>query len=1377
MTCTSPITRFLPLRGLSGGLTVLLCILGLSCGSASGQVGELAPVAVDDSPGAERAFAEARSQARDNPERSAALLRDLLDESGTRVIARPGHPDEFLSVRRAAIRFLRLNPGVLQSWRRSVANESETLLRDADPSVVFQRRPVTAAATEAGLRLAQRAVETRQIGRARRLLEEIEGWPDHAEQSERILILEILASIEASRRLGYASDELEGMLVELSLRSPEVAGRLEAIQDAVLDGRAGASDWVVEGRAWTELWQEPLQDSMLWRRLGLRLDGPVSERSLRSAEEQKRIGTYLSVVPALIGDLVVINEGYLLQGLDRYTGRLVWYRDFGEGRGPLLRGGLVDLNRIVVADGDAFTVLGHSFREGRDGVGALVRFDPGTGDVRWEMAPKRALADLGYRDISISGPPVVAGNRIILPLRQSNNRQETLDLVLAVDRESGERAWIRMIASSGRVRNSVGPHFSELGTYQGDIIATSATGGIARIDSTTGEILWLRRIPVPLRLVWSQSPPWLIARPVVFNDAIATISPDGRSWWLLSPDTGETLRSAPVGPGTSIGAARRLMVKPGVSGSSDDLLLGVGEDVVAISVGTESTRLWSLADILEAEGLAFGPEEAPGVRGLVVVAPDGLLVPTADGLLHFDTERGSARRILDFAEAANPAIDERSIVVAGSTAIVSAMPEREAIASLRERIRTDQESVLQPLALFELARQVGESDLAIEAMEAAVAVLEAGRDGEWRDEVMTQILDAIADESTSVQPQLLALADRTAADAYGRVRLELARGDYLRRSGRPADAVSVWSAIVSEPSLASQVVPEGDFLALAGGEAAIRRIDDVCTFDPATRDLVEDIAKREVEAAIADRASSSELVALALRHQESVAGLEVAIRAMEALRDEGRSVELLALAMVVTRTTQSVEARDLVMSTAARSLREMSRADLAVAIERDLRSERPRDLPDVRGASADFRSFANSSRVVPRSGVASASHDHLIVRTSDGSLVCSHLPTMQTLWSIAIGGQSAEILELGDRYVVGLASKTGDLGGIVIQADDGEVLQTIDDLGRFLPPRDSLSRNPDGFLPTGRPFFPFEIVMVPDGEDGLGLVRRDGDLAFLDLEDPVSVRWSRRDLMDRVNGFIVQPGVLQVFGAREVEDEVVGVVVTLDPETGAILWSAELGVGEVQWLADGPAGRLIAGTRDAVHLLDPASGMLGQARGWSRSDPRLYETFAGWLAGDGVVLIDGNGVPVALDARFGGIAPEAASLPVDPGWIPGPLVDVQEVDQGRRVLVFSDRLVLLGASGELLGADALPTRGRENLAVAVAEDGLYLLYKQVVGNSYRRRIQRFSPDRGLMIDGPSFDFEPMATVAEGLDAGDGWLLLTGLDEVQALRIGPRPAGG
>ena len=40
------------------------------------------------------------------------------------------------------------------------------------------------------------------------------------------------------------------------------------------------------------------------------------------------------------------------------------------------------------------------------------------------------------------------------------------------------------------------------------------------------------------------------------------------------------------------------------------------------------------------------------------------------------------------------------------------------------------------------------------------------------------------------------------------------------------------------------------------------------------------------------------------------------------------------------------------------------------------------------------------------------------------------------------------------------------------------------------------------------------------------------------------------------------------------------------------------------------------------------------------------------------------------------------------------------------------------------------------------------------------------------MDGLSFDFEPLTTAAEELEAIDGWLLLLGMDEVQFFRVPP-----
>ena len=1326
-------------------------------------------MAVDDSPGAERAFAEARLQAMDNPNRSAALLRDLLAEYGERVIALTDRPEELRSVRRSVIDFLLRNPGVLQSWRRMTTAEAKELLDTEAPDVVFRRLPVTPAATEAGLRMAQLAVESRQVGRARRLLEEIEAWPQGEIDRGRIETIEILALIVESQTDAAVAGEIERRVSELERDHPDVAERLEEIFEAVRATKSQVAPWRVAGRAWTELWQEPLQDSLTWRRLGLRVDGPVSERSLQTAEEQARLGTYLTVVPVLVDDLVVINEGYLLQGLDRYTGRLVWYRDFSDSRGPLPRGAVVDLNRIVLTDGDAFTVLGHAFREGRDGSGSLVRFDPRTGDVRWEFAPRRTLADAGFQDVEFSGPPIVIGSRVLVPLRQVNTRQETLDLVLAVDREQGRVAWIRMVASSGRVRNSLGPSFTELSRCEDDVLVASATGAVARMDAMTGEVLWLRRVPVPLRLVWSQSPPWLIGRPVVLGDRIATISPDGRTWSLLSIESGEVLRSFPVGRGTSIGNARRFMVLPGRDGA-DDRLLGIGDDVVAVTVDTEVSRVWSLGERLEEEGLAFGPEDARGVRGLVVGVPDGLLIPLGDGVLHLDTEDLSIRRILDFPEAANPVADDRSIVLAGSTILVSAMPEREALASLRDRVRGDRESVLQPLALFDLARQVDEPELAIEAMEAAVAILDSGRDEEWRDEVMNQILEAIADDSAIPQDTLLSLADRLVIDPYGRVRVELARGDFLERTGQPKAAVEVWSAVIGDPALEAVVVPAGEFLSIFAGDVARQRIDGLCTEDAGIRAMIEDRARREGADAIARRASASELIAIALRNQDRPAGLDVALRVVEVLRDEKRPRELLAFGMVMARANRSEADRERVLAAITEALGDVQREDLAKTLRLAVQPD-ARRAPMVHGLDRAFESLSGMTRVEGQNAFGDPSSDRIFVRTKDGDLVSLDAPDLSTRWSTPIGGQDVQILEQETADIVGLTSKAGNWMGLrVHDSETGELIKAVDDLAQFLPPPESVSRNPDGFLPNGQPFFPFEILLVPSAEGGVGMIRRDGDVAYLDLDGPPGVRWSRKNVLDRVNGFLVRPEGVHVFGARVTgAGDSRGAIVTLDPETGRELWSSEVGSDEIRWLERGPLGRLVAASLDAVHVLDPVAGLLGQSRGWQRTDPRLFETSTGWLAGDRLVLVDGNGVPVVFDARFGGIREGATSLPSDPTWIPGPLVETLRLDLGRRVLVFSDRLVLLGASGELLGADALPTAGRENLSVALAEDGLYVLYRQVVGNSYRRRIQRLDPDRGLLIDGPSLDFEPLLTAAEELDAVDGWLLLLGMEELQALR--------
>ena len=141
----APFSRFTRLPSLpprSGKWSLVLLLIAATAHAAMGQAIDLAPVAVDDSPGAERAFAEARLQSRDNPDRSASLLYDILGEYGQRVIARPERPDQYGSVRRAVIDFLLAHPGVLRSWRRTVGSEAEDLLRTEGAEAVYAISPM-----------------------------------------------------------------------------------------------------------------------------------------------------------------------------------------------------------------------------------------------------------------------------------------------------------------------------------------------------------------------------------------------------------------------------------------------------------------------------------------------------------------------------------------------------------------------------------------------------------------------------------------------------------------------------------------------------------------------------------------------------------------------------------------------------------------------------------------------------------------------------------------------------------------------------------------------------------------------------------------------------------------------------------------------------------------------------------------------------------------------------------------------------------------------------------------------------------------------------------------------------------------------------------
>ena len=454
-------------------------------------------------------------------------------------------PEVFLPVRSLVITLLQSNPELLREYQSKASASAESLLDSMDLKNAFESRPLTSSGFEAGLRIAQLRMETGSFGSALHILNEIEAWDHSDTQSLRIDVVRSLAAgFAVIETTGSEGDELKGVrdraLAKVSRRDKALRERLEVVLDEVQEysGRvslgstevSNAKTDLIDNENWARIWSNELLDTLFRRRyIDPQTGQPTSQTR---ADNALRAGSSMTSIPVAVGNMILVNEGLLIRAWDRLTGRAIWAHSFGTSVGLRPSGLVGDLGEIVV-DGDAaITVVGHAFGSDRDGSGEVVRFNPDTGEERWRIRPDRLEGENDLNDAFVSGPPVIHGDLVFMPLRKVNTRLETIEFVIALDLDLGILRWVQPLGSSGGVRMGSSRPFFRLAILDGDIIVCSPVGVAARLDGLTGRPQWLRTFEIPLRSPQGATQPWQIGGPVVLRTGIASISPSLKEWIL-----------------------------------------------------------------------------------------------------------------------------------------------------------------------------------------------------------------------------------------------------------------------------------------------------------------------------------------------------------------------------------------------------------------------------------------------------------------------------------------------------------------------------------------------------------------------------------------------------------------------------------------------------------------------------------------------------------------------------------------------------------------------------------------------------------------------------------------------------------------------------
>lgn len=1369
--------------------------------SATAQTGfERAVVTVDDSPAAQQFFAEATAQTAANPKRAAELAETLLKEYRGRLLGVEGDSAAFFSVRRHVIGLLESDAALEAAWRDRATAPARTMLEEATALETFDAWPLTEAGLEAGLRVAQDDIERTSFAHALRVLDELESWRKTRDDARRMAALRATAAglavaINTGEDRRELVEEHTAALEALGRFDRDVAAALKAVLadvsfDAGVNGvgsaeRSSASIEAFGDESWARIWDDPLFDT-LFRRRYFDTDG-TTPTSRSRADRARSQATNLTSVPVVIGDVVLVNEGLLLRAWDRLTGRLRWSRSFGRVAGLRPSGAVGDLGEIAARGAAAVTVVGHAFGGGREGSGEIVRFDPTSSRERWRVKPESLAEGGALKDAFVSGPPLIEGDIVAVPLRKVNSRLETIDYVAGLDLDSGRAEWVQLIASSGGVRMGGNRPFSRLASVDGDIIVSSAVGAVARLDPRTGRPRWLRRFSVPLRPQTRSAQPWEIGGPVVLRSGVACLSPGLDEWLLLDEETGNVVKRHPIGPGTVFGDPKYLLAF-GPDESGRELLIGIGSDVIAIDPVDGSTRLWALSTE-NREVLIERPNRGDrhGIRGRVHALGNGLIVPFGDVIAVLGVNDGRIREVIPTPSGGNPVVAGDQFFLASDEQLHAFMPLSWAVAALRERLDKGEASVDEALALLDLARRSGDISLAMEAADRAVASLESSIDASIRSDVLEQLLGVLDEDVLPLEEaeRIHLYTERIAVTPSEHVRRLLARGDWSVRHLQPRDAVVSWQRLLRDEAFASVSIVERDGVLRSAGRAAAERIARERRADPAIEAWLEREHEQNVARALADRATAEELLALVRVGAGSPASFAAGMRAVEILRDEGRTLDAVGAARHLARESNAARAHEVLVLAAA--IAEVDgRLRLGAILRREGGASAPpqassQRLPRIAatGMPGDVEQFEGHLLKDVGEAAAEAWTDRFLI-VEQRTLVCRSAPEPIELWRLPVDDPDLRVVQYEPSLIVWMFPDGPDATLQAVNGDTGEVEWTIKHVNDLLPMFDGARMAVEGTRTDRTPFLPWRVEPVIT-DQGILLVRADGALALVDPSNGATVGWTATSTLARVYGTLWDGGLVHLWGedvegSEPSKQTTTAVVVSIDPATGVEHHRVELGGGEPRWLASLHGGQLAFATARELAVVDPLAPIESTRDVWRRNSRAVRDTRSGWSSGNTLVGADQMGVLVAFNVTSGAVLPEAWHVRAAPGQLGLPVAAIVPWNQ-MTFVAYPDRVVAFDQEGQLLGADAIVDGERSDWRLLPATDSLLLVSRHVGSSRYLYRVYRLDPSSGLKLQGSAFDVIPPSRSYGAARLVDGLLLLGTSTQVDAIPLGVTdPAG-
>lgn len=895
--------------GLTGRVLAAALAVCLAAGLAAAQQ---SPVYPDDSVQARESLVRIDElQAAGNLAEAARVLQSLLDSEGDKVLESGTDPDLFVSVRERVHRLLLEKPALLERYRTSEGPRAQRLLDENRNELVEATRLLTSAGFEAALRVAQLHLEAGRFEAARLTLEQLEKHPDRRSSSEAAKLAQRVARFVARPEVvAWAARWSRDAGIDAATGATiEIPTELRAIAVTPQTGSVSGPDW-------SSLPTKPL------------ISSTVLQKAARDEESDEEEGLEFAqqsisrpwILPAVAGDVLIVNNASRIDGLDRFTLAPLWSirsRDVvrqtsSRSSPPLSR--LEDAAWVHVAGPIGLAATGFATDSGREGDRRLHAFDVRSGRVLWSVDP--AAADRRLEGYSVRGEPTIVEGIAVVPMRRNSTvRRISGALFAGFDAWTGEVRWVRPICSVGVLPYNRSPHVAERCIDAAGIVYKSDTlGVVSAVQAASGRVVWVRRMPIQPEAraltaiaMPSLPQPWAATSVLVDRESIVTLSPDFSAILRLSRDDGTLL-------------GRRGIEDLGDEGALPLYLLAAADRLIAVC--QDRVLSMKLADFERDAPKSSAPIRDPLLSGRVTIAGTSVLAPVEGKVLELSAADMKPIGAHELTATGNLIALPDSLLVSGGSEVHAFLKWDTAESILSQRIAKAPDDTSPALSMANLAFRSGRYTRIAPAVDRVLEIRDRLPDLAPVQAARRRLLESLRamlatgkqrwDPGTDTRSDkaespplavLTELSQRFARAAESPAELaehELIAGWLGEAQAQPAQSLEAYSRVLADPSLSESAVQNdlgvptpAAVLATDRLLALVRRVGST-PYEPFAQQ-----AARELEE-LGPEANPTELASLATRFPASLSAAGAWIRVADAqAKSKNTSAEIRSLSLAL----------------------------------------------------------------------------------------------------------------------------------------------------------------------------------------------------------------------------------------------------------------------------------------------------------------------------------------------------------------------------------------------------------------------------------------------------------------------------------------------